>query len=38
METIQFWILVIGTFLVPAIVILGDNEQFSSRNRSTHPA
>jgi hypothetical protein len=34
MESIQFWILLIGTFVVPAIVILGDNEQFSSRDQA----
>jgi hypothetical protein len=32
MGTIQLVILLIGTFVVPAVVILGDNEQFSSRN------
>jgi len=37
MDTLEFWILLLGTFLVPAIVILGDNEQFSSRNPQSHP-
>jgi len=37
MWTIQFWILLIGTFVVPAVVILGDNERFSSRNARTLP-
>jgi hypothetical protein len=32
MGTIGIIILFIGTFVVPALVILGDNEQFSSRN------
>ena len=31
MGTIGILILFIGTFVVPAVVILGDNEQFSSR-------
>jgi len=37
MGSIEFWIILLGTFLVPAIVMLGDNEQFSSRNKPTHP-
>jgi len=37
MGSIQFWILLIGTFVVPAVIILGDNEQFSSRNHAVNP-
>jgi len=37
MGTIGILILVFGTFVVPAIAILGDNEQFSSRNALSHP-
>jgi len=36
-DSIQFWIILIGTFVVPAVVILGDNEQFSSRDPKAHP-
>jgi hypothetical protein len=38
MGTIGILILLVGTFVVPAIAILGDNEQFSSRNAMSHPA
>jgi len=31
MDTIEILILVVGTFVVPAVVILGDNQMFSSR-------
>jgi hypothetical protein len=35
MGTIGIIILFVGTFIVPALVILGDNEQFSSRKTPT---
>ena len=37
MGSIQFWILLVGTFVVPAIVILGDNEMFNSRRPARLP-
>lgn len=37
MDMIGIVILLVGTFVVPAVVILGDNEQFSSRDLA-HPA
>jgi hypothetical protein len=37
MGTIGILILFIGTFIVPALAILGDNEQFSSRNKARTP-
>jgi hypothetical protein len=38
MGTLQLLILIVGTFVVPAVVILADNEQNSSRDPATPPA
>jgi hypothetical protein len=38
MGTIQLLILIVGTFVVPAVVILSDDSLFSSRKDTPPPA